>query len=87
MANEEGTPLEIKPVALDAFVFLLNEEHPVDSLTLEQIRDIYSGRIVNELVPAAVENRRSLIRSSHPVFRFVSMSCASSEANSCLMCL
>jgi len=41
------TPLELRPVALDAFVFLLNEKNPVEGLTTGQIRDIYSGRIAN----------------------------------------
>jgi phosphate transport system substrate-binding protein len=36
-----------KPVALEGFVFLVNPENPVDSLTSEQIRRIYSGNITN----------------------------------------
>ena len=31
----------------DAFVFVVNEANPVDSLTLEEIRGIYTGEIVN----------------------------------------
>jgi ABC-type phosphate transport system substrate-binding protein len=34
-------------IALEGFVFLLNPENPVKSLTSEQIRDIYSGKITN----------------------------------------
>jgi ABC-type phosphate transport system substrate-binding protein len=34
-------------VALEGFVFLINPENPVKSLTSEQIRDIYSGKITN----------------------------------------
>ena len=31
----------------DALVFVVNENNPVDSLTTDQIRDIYSGKITN----------------------------------------
>ncbi len=47
LATELGVELDARPVALDAFVFLLNGENPVESLTIAQIRNIYSGRIVN----------------------------------------
>jgi phosphate transport system substrate-binding protein len=47
LAGKFGVQLDARPVALDAFVFLLNGENPIESLTIEQIRDIYSGRIVN----------------------------------------
>ena len=47
LATELGVELDARPVALDAFVFLLNGENPVASLTIEQIRGIYSGRIIN----------------------------------------
>ena len=31
----------------EGFVFLVNKANPVDSLTVEQIRDIYAGRVTN----------------------------------------
>jgi ABC-type phosphate transport system substrate-binding protein len=46
-AKERGVELLSKPIALDAFVFLVNGQNPVESLTIEQIVDIYSGKIVN----------------------------------------
>ena len=46
-AAKLGVQLDVRPVALDAFVFLLNGKNPVTDLTIEQIRDIYSGQIVN----------------------------------------
>jgi ABC-type phosphate transport system substrate-binding protein len=46
-ASTARMELDIQPVALDAFVFLLNSENPVGSLSLAQIRDIYSGKITN----------------------------------------
>jgi phosphate transport system substrate-binding protein len=47
LARKLGVQLDVRPIALDAFVFLLNGRNPVSSLTIERIRDIYSGRIVN----------------------------------------
>jgi phosphate transport system substrate-binding protein len=43
--NQVG--LVVTPIALDAFVFLVNEANPVESLSLEQLRDIYQGKITN----------------------------------------
>jgi len=35
------------PLGREAFVFFVNSENPVDSLTLEQIQDIYQKKITN----------------------------------------
>ena len=40
-------PLCIKPIGLDALVFLANTANPLESLTMEQLVDIYSGKITN----------------------------------------
>ncbi len=40
-------PLLIKPIGLDALVFLTNTANPLDTLTTEQLADIYSGKITN----------------------------------------
>ena len=47
MAAEHNVVLDVTPVALDGFVFITHKDNPVDSLTLDQIRDIYSGAITN----------------------------------------
>ena len=39
--------MNVQEIGLDALVFIVNEDNPVDSLTSEQIRDIYSGKITN----------------------------------------
>lgn len=39
--------LDMRPIGLDALVFIVNEDNPVDSLTSDQIRGIYSGDITN----------------------------------------
>ena len=43
-AKEAGVTFEMTGIGRDAFVFVTNEENPVDSLTLDQIRAIYSGK-------------------------------------------
>jgi len=43
-AEAANVELEVTPIALDAFVFLANEQNPVDSLPLATIRDIYAGK-------------------------------------------
>jgi len=47
MAEEAGRELVFTPVAKEGFVFIVNKDNPVDSLTQQQIRDIYSGKITN----------------------------------------
>jgi len=42
-----GDDFEVVRVVKDAFVFLTNKENPVDNLSLEQIRDIYRGKLTN----------------------------------------
>ena len=44
-AENAGKELVMVPVCYDAFVFLVNSENPVDSLTSDQIRGIYSGAV------------------------------------------
>ncbi len=46
-AEEAGVTLEQYAISKEAFVFVLNAENPVDSLTQDQLRDIYSGKITN----------------------------------------
>lgn len=38
---------EITPIGKDALVFIVNESNPVESLTTQQLIDIYSGKITN----------------------------------------
>ena len=44
-AEEKGVELELTPIGHEAFVFLVNTKNSVDSLTEDQIRGIFSGRI------------------------------------------
>ena len=46
-AREQGTEFSYTPIAMDAFVFFVHKDNPIDNLTSEQIRGIYSGQITN----------------------------------------
>lgn len=43
-AKESGVELVYTPIGKEAFVFFVNSENPLDGLTLDEIRDIYSGK-------------------------------------------
>ena len=47
MADEQKVKLEYAPIGLDAPVFLINEDNPVESLTRQEIVDLYAGKITN----------------------------------------
>ncbi len=46
-AKEQGTNFIFTPIGEEAFVFFTHKNNPVDSLTIEQVKDIYSGKITN----------------------------------------
>lgn len=46
-AEEKGVTLIMEPVGREAFVFLVNAKNPVDSLSIDELRGIYSGSIKN----------------------------------------
>ena len=46
-AEETGAELELVPIGKEAFVFIVNRDNPVDSLTTEQVKGLYSGEIKN----------------------------------------
>ena len=45
--EEQGFQADIETIATDALVFVVNADNPVDNLTTEQVRKIYSGEITN----------------------------------------
>jgi phosphate transport system substrate-binding protein len=47
VAEAAGVTLIETPIALDAFVFIKNKANPLQSLTIEQIRKIYTKQIAN----------------------------------------
>ena len=46
-AEENGTTFAYTQIGYEAFVFFVHKDNPIDSLTLEQIKGIYSGEITN----------------------------------------
>nr|WP_269135867.1 substrate-binding domain-containing protein [Sporosarcina cyprini] len=46
-ASELGKELVLTPIGKEAFVFFVNKENPVNGLTQEELRDIYSGKVTN----------------------------------------
>lgn len=46
-AEARGIRLRLTPIGREAFVFFVNRRNPVDNLTIEQIKGVYSGRITN----------------------------------------
>lgn len=46
-ANERGLELKLTPIGKEAFIFFVNARNSMSNLSVENIKDIYSGRIRN----------------------------------------
>ncbi len=46
-AEENNTTFEYTQIGSEAFVFFVHKDNPIESLTVEQIKGIYSGKITN----------------------------------------
>lgn len=46
-AQYHDTTFEYTPIGIEAFVFFVHKDNPIDNLTTEQIQGIYSGEITN----------------------------------------
>ncbi len=46
-AKEKGVELEFVPIGREAFVFIVNQNNPVNGLTCDEIRGIYAGKYQN----------------------------------------
>lgn len=44
---DNGVELELTPIGREAFVFLVNSKNPVNNLSMEQLKGIYTGKITN----------------------------------------
>lgn len=49
LAQQNGVTLKLTPIGKDAFIFLVHQNNPVDTLTVAQFQAIYSGKIKNWL--------------------------------------
>jgi phosphate transport system substrate-binding protein len=47
LAQRFGVAFVSQPVALDAFVFIVNENNPIDGLEFDEIQRIYTGELTN----------------------------------------
>lgn len=47
VAKQNGTEFEYIQIGYEAFVFFVNKDNPIESLTTDQIKGIYSGEITN----------------------------------------
>lgn len=62
-AERKGLQLTLTPIGREAFVFFVNQKNPVDSLELNQIQEIYSGKLKNwEEVGGNAESIRAFQR-------------------------
>ncbi|MBQ9184117.1 MAG: substrate-binding domain-containing protein, partial [Neisseriaceae bacterium] len=46
-AKNKGVELKFEPIGYEAFVFLVNKNNSVNNLSLQEIEDIYTGKIKN----------------------------------------
>lgn len=46
-ARKAGADLQFTPIGREAFVFLVGKDNPIDNITYQQIRNIYSGKTAN----------------------------------------
>ncbi len=47
LAKEMGKEMKLTPIGKEAFVFFVNSKNPVKSLTVDEIKGIYSGKLTN----------------------------------------
>jgi len=47
LAKEKDREILLTPIGKEAFVFFVNQNNPIDSLDVSEIKDIYSGEITN----------------------------------------
>jgi phosphate transport system substrate-binding protein len=47
MAKEKGSPIIPIAIAIDAIIPIVNPANPVNNLTIEQLRAIYTGKVTN----------------------------------------
>jgi phosphate transport system substrate-binding protein len=57
LARDNNVEIDVEPVALDAFVFIMNYKNPVTNLSATQIRSIYSGKLKNWQEVGGPDNR------------------------------
>lgn len=46
-AKDEGKEFRLRPIGHEGFVFFVEKNNPIENITSEQMKDIYSGKITN----------------------------------------
>ena len=64
-AEDAGVELVYVPFCCDAFIFMVNRENPVKSLTVRQIQEIYSGKITSWYTVGGTKNRIDAYQRPH----------------------
>jgi phosphate transport system substrate-binding protein len=78
-SNYSASKMEFTPIGREGFVFIVNEANPINSLSSQQIKDIYSGKITNwnqvggENVPIEAYQRNEGSGSQSAFLRFMGM--------------
>ena len=76
-ALSQGTTFQYIPIAQEAFVFFVHKNNPIDELTSEDVRRIYSGEITNwsqlggDNVPITAYQRNEGSGSQSQLIRFM----------------
>lgn len=47
LAKQANVELEVIPIVKEAFVFLINKQNPVESISVQQLQDIYQGNVTS----------------------------------------
>ena len=64
-AKEAGVEFELTPFGKEAFVFIVNEENPLETVTVEEIKAIYSGK-TTDWSELGAENLGEIIAYQRP---------------------
>lgn len=46
-ATDNNVELELVPIGYECFVFIVNKNNSIENLTIDQIKDIYTGKVTN----------------------------------------
>ncbi len=65
-AAKKAVKLDVKPVALDAFVFLVHKQNPINNLSIEQIKEIYTGKLSSwDELAVKIEGKKQTRQAIH----------------------
>lgn len=68
-AADKGVELQYIPIGKEAFIFFVNTNNPVEDLSVEQIRKIYSGEYKNWKAVGSVDRAINPVTPSDTILR------------------